>query len=400
MISREDYLKTLRTYQNKDLIKVVTGIRRAGKSTLLELFRQELLRNGIKPANIQAINFELPEYTRTTDWRKIYNFIKAKFAKTGKNYIFLDEVQNIPKFEKLADGLYASKNVDLYITGSNAYFLSSELATLLAGRYIELKILPLSFKEYVSAFKDNKSPARRFADYINYGSFPYVAELLSTGTAEIDRYLAGIYDTVLYKDILAKLQPGDATKIENVTRFMFDNIGNITSPGKIANTMTSLHQKISHPTVDAYLKTLTDSFVLYPVRRYDIKGKKLLQTLNKYYVVDTGLREMLLGRDNTADRGHILENIVYLELLRRNQNVWTGKETLGEVDFVVRTKAGYTEYYQVTETMLGKETRARELRPLDVIADHNPKYIITLDAGEYSYNGIKQINAIDWLLGL
>jgi predicted AAA+ superfamily ATPase len=276
--------------------------------------------------------------------------------------------------------------------------MSGELATILTGRYIEVKMLPLSFKEYVSAFGDDKSLSARFADYIKYGSFPYVAKLLSAGNAEIDKYLSGIYDTVLYKDIIAKLQAENSTKIEKLLRFMFDNIGNITSPSKIANTMTSMNQKISHPTVGVYLKTLADSFVLYPVGRYDIKGGKLLQTLNKYYVVDIGLREMALGRDGAGDRGRVLENIVYLELLRRNQYVWIGKENANEVDFVVRTKDGFTEYFQVTESMLGEETRARELRPLNNISDHNRKFIITMDAGEYSYNGIRQINAIDWLL--
>ena len=398
MIKRERYLQTLRNYKDKDVIKVVTGIRRCGKSTLLELFRQELLTNGIANENIQAINFEMPEYTNTLDWREIYNDIKSKLSSNSKNYIFLDEVQNIPEFERLANGLYVNKNVDLYITGSNAYFLSSELATLLTGRYIEVKMLPLSFAEYITAFDSNKTTSAYFFDYLKYGSFPYVADLLATNTAEIDKYLTGIYDTVLYKDILAKLQPEDATKIENVTRFMFSNIGSITSPSKISNTLTSMNQKISHPTVDVYLKTLTDSFVLYRASRYDIKGKKLLQTLDKYYTVDTGLRRMILGKNDTDDRGHVLENIVYLELLRRNDQVWIGKEGVNEIDFVVQTVEGYTEYYQVAETMIGEEVRTREIRPLDNISDHNPKYIITTDDGEYSYNGIRQVNVVEWLL--
>ena len=399
MITRETYLQTLRSYRDKDLIKVVTGIRRCGKSTLLAMYQQELLDSGVNSSHIQAINFEKPEHTVTLDWRAIYNSIVTKLVRDSRNYIFLDEIQNIPEFEHLANGLFVHPDIDLYITGSNAYFLSSKLATVLTGRYIEIKMLPLSFKEYVSAFNDDKSLEKRFTDYIEYGSFPYVAELLATDTAEIEKYLAGIYDTALYKDILAKLQPEDATKIENVTHFMFDNIGNITSPSKISHTLTSMNQKVSHPTVDSYLQALTDCFVLYPVSRYDIRGKKLLQTLNKYYVVDTGLRTMLLGRGHISDRGHILENIVFLELLRRNQNVWIGKENANEIDFIVRTKHGYTEYYQVAETMLGEETRQRELRPLNNIADHNQKFIITMDHGEYSYDGIKQVNVIDWLLG-
>lgn len=400
MIKREKYLERLRAFKDTDVIKVVTGARRSGKSTLLGMFRDELVRGGIDLSHTISINFEDLAYRDILTAEAAYDYITAKLTTDQKYYIFLDEIQNVVEFEKMADSLYIKDNVDLYITGSNAYFLSSELATMLTGRYIQIHLLPLSFAEYTTAFTDNKPLAERFEDYIRYGSFPYVAELLASKNTgiDIDTYLLSIYDTILYKDILARLQPEDATKIEHVARFMLDNIGSKTSPSKISNTLTSMNQKVSHPTVDSYLKALVDSFVLYKASRYDIKGKRLLQTLDKYYVVDTGLRRTVLGANAAKDRGHTLENVVYLELLRRNNNVWIGKEKATEIDFVTQTRDGQTKYYQVTETMLSEETRSREIRPLDRLTDHNPKYIITMDYGSYSYNGIQQVNILDWLL--
>jgi predicted AAA+ superfamily ATPase len=328
-------------------------------------------------------------------WRDITERLKG----ISKAYVFLDEIQNVPEFEKLVDGLYVEPNIDLYVTGSNAYFLSSELSTVLSGRYIEIKMLPLSFSEYVSAFPGNNNCQRLYEDYINYGSFPYVTQLLDQGELAVDAYMKGIYETVLYKDIIARLNTEDETKMLNLVKFTMDNIGNLTSPRRISDTMTSNGDKLSHPTVDSYLNALTKSFLLYRVDRYDLKGKKILQTYSKYYLVDIGLRQMILGRTAGSDRGHILENVIYLELLRRNRNVWVGKTTSAEVDFVVQTNAGDTEYYQVAETLLNPETRLRETAPLNGIKDHNPKFILTMDAGEYTENGIRQINAIDWLLG-
>ena len=312
--------------------------------------------------------------------------------------MFLDEVQTVPDFEKLVDGLFVEPNIDLYVTGSNAYFLSSELSTVLSGRYIEIKMLPLSLAEYATAFPDQTDRQRLYSDYVNFGSFPYVPTLLKEGESAVDTYLQGIYETVLYKDIIARLNTEDETKMLNLVKFTMDNIGNTTSPRKIADTMTSNGDKISHPTVDSYLNALTKSFLLYQVDRYDVKGKKLLQRYSKYYLVDIGLRQMILGRTMSGDRGHILENIIFLELLRRNRHVWIGKNNDTEIDFVVQTNSGDTEYYQVAETMLGQETREREIRPLKNIKDHFPKLILTMDAGEYSDSGIRQLNAIDWLL--
>lgn len=399
MIQRERYLSILRQFRNKDVIKVATGVRRCGKSTLFAMFQDELKQSGVQEHEIVSINFESPRYLlETADWRDTWQDITEQLKGVEKGYVFLDEVQNVPQFEKLVDGLYVEPNIDLYITGSNAYFLSSELATLLSGRYIEIKMLPLSFAEYVSRFPEERDMRRLYEDYVNFGSFPYIPELLEVGESAVDTYMQGIYETVLYKDIIARMGPEDETKMANLVKFTMDNIGNITSPRKIADTMTSDGDKISHPTVDSYLTALTKSFLLYQVDRYDLKGKKVLQTLSKYYLVDIGLRQMILGRTSVSDRGHILENIVYLELLRRNRHVWIGKTPTAEIDFVVRTNDGDTEYYQVAETMLGAETRQRELRPLDNIDDHNQKFVLTMDAGGYSYDGIRQVNAIDWLL--
>jgi predicted AAA+ superfamily ATPase len=399
MINREQYLKTLRQFRDKDIIKIATGVRRCGKSTLFALFQEELKQSGVKESEIININFESPRYLlENIKWRDLWQDITDQLKGVEKGYVFLDEIQAVPEFEKLVDGLYVEKNIDLYITGSNAYFLSSELSTILSGRYIEIKMLPLSFVEYVSAFSDRTDRQKLYSDYVNYGAFPYIPTLLEEGESAVDVYLQGIYETVLYKDIIARLNTEDETKMLNLVKFTMDNIGNITSPRKIADTMTSNGDKISHPTVDSYLSALTKSFLLYQADRYDIKGKKLLQRYSKYYLVDIGLRQMILGRTPSGDRGHILENIVYLELLRRNRHVWIGKNNDAEIDFVVQTNSGDIEYYQVAETMLGEETRTRETQPLKNIKDHFPKFILTMDAGEYTDGGIRQVNVIDWLL--
>ena len=399
MIKREQYLKTLRQFKDKDVIKIATGVRRCGKSTIFAMFQDELKQSGVKGSEIININFESPRYLlENIKWRDLWQDITDRLQGVKKAYVFLDEIQAVPEFEKLVDGLYVEPNIDLYITGSNAHFLSSELSTVLSGRYIEIKMLPLSFAEYVSAFPEITDRQKLYNEYVNYGSFPYVPTILKEGASAVDIYLQGIYEKVLYKDIIARLNIEDETKMMNLVKFTMNNIGNITSPRKIADTMTSNGDKISHPTVDSYLAALTNSFLLYQADRYDVKGKKLLQRYSKYYLVDIGLRQMILGRTLSGDRGHILENIIYLELLRRNHHVWIGRNNGTEIDFVVQTNRGDTQYYQVSETMLGAETRARETRPLNNIKDHFPKFILTMDAGEYTLNGVRQINAIDWLL--
>ena len=328
-ILRKLYLEKLLSYKDKDLIKVVSGLRRSGKSTLLELFRDQLLESKIQKNQIQFYNFELPENYLNKSWDTIYFEIKNKLIVDKPNYVFLDEVQNIPFFEKLVDGLYASENVDVYITGSNAFLLSSELATLLSGRYIEISILPFSFKEYLTARKIDSSNKylnyeALFFDYVNETSLPKGAELRENGFDKIYEYLDAIYTTIVEKDITQRHQINDKRAFGNIARFVSSNIGSALSPSNISKSLTLDNQSIHHSTVEKYLEYLVSSFVFYKVNRFDLKGKKQLATQEKYYLVDPGLLNILIGKDRKTDRGHILENIVYLELLRRGNKIWTG----------------------------------------------------------------------------
>lgn len=395
MISRKEYIDSLIHFKDKNLIKVVTGIRRCGKSTLFELFQDYLLENGIDSTQIIQINLEDGDYRNIRTSEALYNYINEKIITDKINYVFLDEVQQVENFQEAVDWFYVKKNVDLYITGSNAYLLSGELSTLLSGRYVEIKMLPLSFKEYVSAFPENRNTAELYMNYLTNSSFPGTLEL--TRKQDIRTYLEGIYNTVLFKDIITRKKISDPAMLESIIAFMFDNIGNLCSSTKIANAMTSAGRKISVPTVESYLSALTDSYILYKVGRYDIKGKQYLMTGFKYYVADIGLRYFLLGTKPT-DIGHILENIVYLELLRRGYEVYIGKTGDAEVDFIAINSEGQ-EYYQVAQTVMDESTLKRELSPLDSIKDHNPKYLLTMDYMPLtSYNGIKQINVLEWLL--
>ena len=395
MIERNIYLKKLIGFKDKQLIKVITGIRRCGKSTLLKIFQNYLLENGVKQRQIITINFENPDYDNLRDYKELYKFLKNKLAKNTKNYIFLDEIQNVAEYQKAIDGLYIMDNVDLYITGSNAYFMSGELATLLSGRYIEIEMLPLSFKEYISAFSQQQDLSALYRQYIENGSFPYITKL-DDNKDQIRDYLSGIYNTVILKDVVARKKITDVPALESIVKFLFDNIGNITTPKKISDTMTSKGRKISNHTVENYISALVDCFVLYKAGRYDIKGKQYLETMEKYYIADTGLRYFLLG-SKYVDMGHILENIVYLELLRRGYKVFIGRIGQLEIDFVAE-KNGETEYYQVAQTVMPKDTLDRELEPLYKIKNHNAKYLITMDnVPNVSHNGIKQIYALDWL---
>ena len=395
MISRKEYIDSLIHFKDKNLIKVVTGIRRCGKSTLFELFQDYLLENGIDSMQIIQINLEDGDYRNIRTSEALYNYINEKIITDKINYVFLDEVQQVENFQEAVDWFYVKKNVDLYITGSNAYLLSGELSTLLSGRYVEIKMLPLSFKEYVSAIPENRNTAELYMNYLTNSSFPGTLEL--TRKQDIRTYLEGIYNTVLFKDIITRKKISDPAMLESIIAFMFDNIGNLCSSTKIANAMTSAGRKISVPTVESYLSALTDSYILYKVGRYDIKGKQYLMTGFKYYVADIGLRYFLLGTKPT-DIGHILENIVYLELLRRGYEVYIGKTGDAEVDFIAINSEGQ-EYYQVAQTVMDESTLKRELSPLDSIKDHNPKYLLTMDYMPLtSYNGIKQINILEWLL--
>lgn len=396
LIVRKEYLELLSHFREKNVIKVVTGIRRCGKSTLFQLYQEELRKKGVKSAQILDINLEEGGFRTICTAEKLYHYIEDRLSKEGMNYVFLDEIQQVEEFEKAVDWLYTKKNVDLYITGSNAFLLSGELATLLSGRYVQIKMLPLSFREYLSAFPDNQDLGQQYANYLQNSSFPGTLEL--SGSQDIRIYLEGIYTSILLKDIMTRRKITDAAMLESVIRFLFDNIGNICSARKIANTMTSAGKKISVPTVENYISALIDSYILYKAERYDIKGKQYLSTGVKYYVADIGLRYYLLGT-KPADMGHILENVVYLELLRRGYEVYVGKMGEEEVDFIAVNEAGM-EYYQVALTVLEEATLQRELKPLDAIRDHNPKYLLTMDYTPLtSYNGIKQLNVLGWLKG-
>lgn len=394
-IVREAYLEDLISLKDKNLIKVITGIRRCGKSTMFELYQDYLRTNGIEEEQIISVNLEDGDYRSIRTADTLYEYIVEKLVKDRQNYVFLDEVQQAENFQEAVDWLYVKKNVDLYITGSNAYILSGELATLLSGRYVEIKMLPLSFKEYVSAFPDNQNLAELYRNYLTNSSFPGTLEL--ERKQDVRMYLEGIYNTILLKDIVTRKRISDASTLERVVEFMFDNIGNLCSSTKIANAMTSGGRKISVPTVESYLSSLTDSYILYRVGRYDIKGKQYLTTGFKYYVADIGLRYYLLGT-RQVDQGHILENIVYLELLRRGYEVHIGKIGDAEVDFIAINSEGQ-EYYQVSQSVLEEQTLQRELASLEAIKDHNPKYLLTLDyTPTVSHNGIRQMNVLEWLI--
>lgn len=397
MITRKEYIDNLIRFQDKQLIKVVTGIRRCGKSTLFELYQDCLKSNGVADEQILSVNLEDGEFGDIETSKQLYGYVNERLLPSRKMYIFLDEVQRIAEFQKAVDSLYIKKNCDVYITGSNAHLLSGELATLLSGRYVEIKMLPLSFKEYVSAFPNNSNPDRLYTDYIQNSAFPYALEL--ERPRDIRQYLQGIYDTIVLKDIVARKKFPNIEMLQSVVRFMFCNIGNICSTKSISDTMTSAGRKISVHTVESYLSSLTDSFILYKVGRYDVKGKQYLKTGDKYYAADIGLRYALLGPQRT-DIGHILENVVFLELLRRGYDISIGKVGKTEVDFVAVGDEG-EEYYQVAYTVTDADghTLERELTPLKAINDHNPKYLLTMDhTPPVSHNGIKQLNAIDWLL--
>ncbi|MDR1811607.1 MAG: ATP-binding protein [Candidatus Fibromonas sp.] len=408
MIDRPLYINQLLSLKDKHITKILTGVRRSGKSTLFDMMQAKLLETGVAEEQIISINLEDPDWTNLLNWKKLYNHVKARLLPNKKNYVFLDEIQNVEDFQRAADGLFIKKNVDLYLTGSNSKNKAGEWATMLSGRYVEISILPLSFKEYISAVgTDNLQ--RKFGNYLENSSFPQALEFDSRD--DIQKYLAGIYNTILLKDVAESLKIRNISRLERILKFMADNIGKETSANNISKAMTADGVKINERTVESYLKAFCDSHILYRADRYDVKGKKLLKTLNKYYMVDVGLRYLLLG-DRRIDTGRMLENIVYLELLRRNRRVYvgkintirktdkdTGEEVVAkEIDFVVEGKNG-TEYYQVAETALGQATLARELASLNAVKDHNPKFLLTMDyLPKTSHNGIKQLNILDWLL--
>jgi len=398
MIKREIYLPTLRNLRDINVIKVVTGIRRVGKSTLFKQFQEELIASGVKPRNIVYLNLEEMRNEALLERFILHDYILKYTSPRQKNYVFLDEIQNVPDFEKLVDSLFVKEYIDLYITGSNAYFLSSELATLLTGRYIEIKILPFSFAEFAQNYADTKSAQEIFEDFMIYGGFPEAANMLHTpAKREINSYLSSVYSTILEKDIMRRNKIRSKFDFENLYRFMLDSVGSLASPNNIAEMLTRNGNKINNDTVENYLTCLSDAFLLYPVQRYDIRGKRLLQTQNKFYSVDIGLLLAVLGRDTKVNRGHLLENVIYLELMRRYKQVYVGKNSETEVDFVAKDENGLLAYYQVSLTVRDEKTLNRELAPFQNIKDNYPKYLLTLDPEEPSYNGVLQTNIIRWL---
>lgn len=393
MIERVEYLEKIKKWKDKDVIKVVTGIRRCGKSTLFDLYIEYLKSIGIKEDHIISINLESLDYA-FNNYKELYDYVINLIKDKEKYYVFLDEIQNLSDFQRVVDALYIKKNIDVYITGSNAVLLSGELATLISGRYIEIKVLPLSFKEYKDYY-NVEGDEKLYLKYINNSSFPYTLKLENSD--EIDEYLESIYNTIIVKDIAARKKITDIGMLKSVTEFLFSSIGSIMSVKKIADTLTSNGRNISVHTVESYLDSLTESYIFNKVSRYDIKGKQHLETKNKYYATDVTMRYAVLGRKD-LDAGHILENIIYLELIRRGYKVYIGKVGEKEIDFVAVNKEG-TVYYQVAYTTRDEKTLDRELSPLMSINDHYPKYILTMDIDpEVDYNGIRKMNVIDWLL--
>lgn len=394
MIERTEYLDFLKKLKDKNIIKVVTGIRRCGKSTLFELYKKYLLDNKVNKKQIISLNFENPNDMIFNDWKELYDYIESKLIPDKMNYIFLDEVQIVPNFEKAVDGLFIKKNVDLYITGSNSYMLSGELATYLTGRYMQVHMLPLSFKEYLKYYGEDNE-LKKYDSYIQNGGFPYLLNL-NEDKDLIRNYLDGIYNTVLMKDVISRNNIKDTMILESIINFVFDNIGQLVSTNKISNTLNSNNRKNSVNTVESYLSNLIDSYIIYKISRYDIKGKEHLKTGDKYYVCDLGLRNYLLG--GVKDYGSILENVIFLELKRKGYEIYIGKYDDEEVDFVIKNNDGI-KYIQVALSVRDENTLKRELKALNNIKDHYPKYLITLDYDTNDYNGIKQISAIDFLTG-
>lgn len=397
LIERKHYTDKLNSLRNKKIIKVITGVRRCGKSTLMQLFQKQLLDSGIDKNCITTINFENYDYFNLRQPRELYNYVNSRLISDTMNYIFLDEIQHVGNYADVVDALFIKENTDIYITSSNAYLLSSEIATLLSGRFIEIHVLPLSFKEYVSAAENGKDIDRHYSDYITFSSFPYAIEFDKSEYLTND-YIRGIYSTIVLKDVVQRNRINDAMTLENLMAFISDNVGNTLSIKKITDTISSSGKKIDFKTIEKYISALCQSFILYPVKRYNIKGRELLKTMEKYYLVDVALRNTLLGNKRT-DFGHILENVVFLELLRRNHNVYIGKTDSLEVDFVT-VNMQEIAYYQVAATVLDDTTLERELRALKNINDNYPKILLTLDKTPTTYHdGIKQQNVLEWLLG-
>jgi predicted AAA+ superfamily ATPase len=399
-IVRNEYMERLWVLRNQNLIKVVTGVRRSGKSTIMLQFQKRLFDEN-PAATVLSINFDVPEYRFLAEnsWKEVYDYVQKFLKPNVKSYVFLDEVQNVAEFEKLLEGLFVNPQVDLYVTGSNAYLLSSELATLLTGRAFEINVLPFSFAEYVAFTGKKDNLQKSYTEYVQTGGFPEAIRLSFAGILYSNQYVHRVFQNIYENDIQKRHKIYNKEAYLRVVNFLIDSVGSSVSATNIANVLSANGNKITNKSISSYINTLVESYIFYKANRYDIKGKQHLSTLEKYYMVDLGLRNALLGKELSTDRGHLLENVVYLELIRKNTQVWVGKIDDLEVDFVVRNPQGDTQYIQVAQTLQNPDTLARELKPFNKIADHHEKMIITMDYEKGSYNGVKQINIIDWLLG-
>ncbi|MDR3001515.1 MAG: ATP-binding protein [Fibromonadaceae bacterium] len=398
LIDRPEYLEKLKMWlEHADVIKIVTGVRRCGKSILLTLLQRHLLSNGVEKSQIQEFQFELSENEEFLDRKKLHAHVLENLNPDKMNYVFLDEIQLVNDWQKTVNSLRMRPNIDLYLTGSNAYMFSGELATIIGGRYVEIKMLPLSFKEYVMGTGGASNLQEKYDKYIRESGFPQTVAFSGNRQLINDYLMNTVYQNTIQKDIVKRFKIKDPVRLENVVRYMFDNIGNETSLRGIERGLKADGISISPTTIDIYIQGLLDSYLMYKCDRYDIKGKKILQLNSKYYVADIGLRAALFGRTD-RDFGYVLENIVYLELLRRGYRVSVGKIKEIEVDFVATKPGGEVEYYQVALTVLDPSTLRRELASLEEIEDNYPKYLLTMDYGTGSNNGIKRINILDWLI--
>lgn len=402
LIKRELYLQQLRSLKDQNIIKVITGVRRCGKSTLMLMFANEIISQGAREQQVQIYNFEDLDTLSIGDIYKIHQHIKERLVEDGTNYIFLDEVQNIPDFQRLIDSLFIKPNVDVYVTGSNAFLLSGELATLLTGRYIEINLLPLQFSEYYDFIikkSPNLSKNEILANFIHFGGIPEYQNQLAINEKQANLFAESVLRTIVEKDIFQRLKITNKHDFNKIMDSVFDAVGSYVSPRSISDTLRSNGTIVDKQTVAKYLDAMCEAYLIYKVPRYEIKGKGLLQTLNKYYVVDPCFAKVRLKKAVVRDRSHWLENMVYLELVRRNKDVFIGKRNNYEVDFVVVDAQGYTSYYQVAWTTEAAETLERELRPLKAIKDSNPKYLLTTDMDfNPVYEGIRKLNVIDWML--
>lgn len=395
MIERKRYLEKLNGYRDKQLIKVITGVRRCGKSTLLEMYRNSLLESGVPESRVVAVDFDDLDNESLLSYDALHDYLKKRIARQGMTYIFLDEIQKVPDFQKTIASIFTKKNVDIYLSGSNATMLSGELATLLSGRYIEAHVLPLSFEEFVTDAGEGNDTQRLFFEYMRFGGFPYT-RYLDDDPVKIREYIKSLYDTILLRDIAFRKEMASIPALDSVAKFLLSNIGSLASVKKISDTMGSLGRKVSAPTVESYLSGLTDAFLFYRAKRYDAKGKRLLQTTDKYYTADIGFRNNILGASR-SETNHALENVVYLELLRRGYDVYIGKIGEYEIDFVA-LKGDIPAYFQVCETLRGENVLERELRALRLTGDDYEKTLITMDLDiGVDHGGIKQVNIVDWL---